>query len=106
VVIQTGEATVARSRNQLGLLGENNRAARLLEAARQCAPSTLPRASSVSAGGRQRRRNTLLLGTVGSLSIPIFLYMSAGEHFRFRENVLPYGDEGLKPFRSRAPLTA
>jgi len=32
--------------------------------------------------------------------------MSAGEHFRFRENVLPCGDEGLKPFRSRAPLTA
>jgi len=31
--------------------------------------------------------------------------MSAGEHFRFLENVLPCGDEGLKPFRSGAPLT-
>jgi len=58
---------VARARNQLGLVGENNRAARLRAAARQCAPSTLPSASSVSAGGRQKRRNTLLLGTVGSL---------------------------------------
>ena len=31
--------------------------------------------------------------------------MSAGEHFRFLENVLPCGDEGLKPFRYGAPLT-
>src|SRR5215470_13117206 len=32
--------------------------------------------------------------------------MSAGEHFRFREKVLPGGDEGLKPFHPGAPLTA
>jgi len=32
--------------------------------------------------------------------------MSAAEHFRFQEKVLPGGDEGLKPFCSGAPLTA
>jgi hypothetical protein len=58
---------VARSRNQLALGGQKNRAARLFAAVRQCAPNTLPNASSVSAGGRHRRRNPLFVFTLGSL---------------------------------------
>jgi len=63
----TGALSMARPRSQLPSAGVNSRAVRVRAAARQCAMSTWPRVSRVSAGGRQSRRNTLLLGTLGSL---------------------------------------
>lgn len=62
-----GALSMARPRSQLPSGGTNSRAVRVRAAARQCAPSTWARASRVSAGGRQSRRNTLLLGTLNSL---------------------------------------
>ena len=81
---------------QLPLAGQNDRAARLVAAARQCAPSTLPRASRVSAGGRHRRRNPLFVNTEGLLTLDrSFPEMSAGGASGFLKNVLPRGDDRL-----------
>jgi len=68
-VRRTTALAVTRPRNQLAPVVPRNRAARVRAAARQCAPSTLPSASSVSAGGRHKRRNTLFVGMWDSLRL-------------------------------------